>query len=121
MEPGGKEPVQKRLEEELRDLHFSLQEEVMDRTFPKSVKSRLKALWNKELRLPLLPAGLAAAGIIAVMIAAGTTRGLHSPFPAGADRQTAGNGSARQLIEAAGSTYWKLDYEKAVASLAHNR
>lgn len=111
--------IRQKLEEELRELHFSLQEEVVDRAFPKSMRSRVKALWNKELRLPVLPAGIAAVSIVAVIAA--SAYASHSPSSADADLLAGKNGNTRQLIDAAGSTYWRLDYEKAVATLARNR
>jgi hypothetical protein len=107
-----KQPIRAKLDEELKDIHFTLQEEVIKQAFPLGWRGRLKALWNKELRIPLAPVGLAVAGLAAVMI-----MWTDSPPSPGAALPPAN----RELIQAAGSIYWKHDYEKAVASLDRNR
>jgi hypothetical protein len=104
-----RESMNKRLREELDGLRFGGQEDVVRRTHPRSWRDRLRALWNKELEIPVVPLGLSFAVILAVVAASQ----LRSPE----DDGDAASGEARQLIEVGGNTYWKDDYERAVASI----
>ncbi|MFB9275693.1 hypothetical protein [Cohnella cellulosilytica] len=99
--------MNKRLREELDELRFGGQEDVLRRTHPRSWRDRLLALWNKELEVPVVPLGLSFAVLLAV-VAASQLRGPDD----GDDAST-----GRQLVEVGGNTYWKDDYERAVASI----
>lgn len=98
--------IKKRLDDELAMLYFNREEEVLRRTHPRSWHERLKALWNKELEVPLLPIGMSVAMLFAV-VAVTQLQDFQN-------RQDTPSGDHRQLIEAGGNTYWKDDYEKVV-------
>lgn len=98
--------IKKRLDEELGTLHFTKESEVLRRTHPHSWQERLKAFWNKEIEVPLFPLGMSMAVILTVV----AVTQLQSAMDKGDS-----NEEQRQLIEAGGNTYWKDDYEKAVA------
>ncbi|MFC4597606.1 hypothetical protein [Cohnella hongkongensis] len=101
--------MNKRLREELEELRFGGQENVLRRVRPRSWRDRLLALWNKELEIPVVPLGLSFAVILAVVAAAQLRNPDGGEEDASMDR--------RQLIEVGGNTYWKDEYEKAVASI----
>jgi len=104
------ESIRNKLDEEMGELRFSRAEDVLRRTHPRSWRDRLLAFWNKELEVPVLPVGLSLAVILAV-VAADRLKGTgHGQEPGAA-------ASERQLIEAGGNTYWKDDYERAVAAI----
>jgi len=102
-----RERMNDKLQDELKELRFGGQENVLRRTHPRSWRDRLASLWNKEIEVPVLPLGLSFAVILAV-VAASQIRDSDGG-EASSDR--------RQLIEVGGNTYWKDDYDKAVASL----
>lgn len=104
--------AQAQLEAELEQVHFSLQEQVLSRAFPKSRGERLRALWNKELQLPVIPLGLAAAVLLSLAVMSSLPR--TGPGMKTADR-------SRELVHVAGNIYWKDEYERAVALLENNR
>jgi hypothetical protein len=103
-----REFIKKRLDEELSALYFTRDDEVLRRAHPRSWKERLAALWNKEIEVPLFPLGVSMAVILTVV----TLTQLESFMDADGTLE-----EQRQLIEAGGNTYWKDDYEKAVASV----
>lgn len=95
-----------RLDKELGELHFMKQEEVLKQAFPATRSERLRALWNKEIELPVVP-GAAAALLLFVWLGVQRSPPVSEPeHPAPA--------SVRQLVEAGGNTYWKDELEKAV-------
>jgi len=103
-----RESMNKRLQEELGGLRFGGQENVLRRTHPQTWRDRLLALWNKELELPVVPLGLSFVVLLAVA-AASQLRSSDDGSEAADNR--------RELVEVGGNTYWKDDYEKAVASI----
>ncbi len=103
-----RESMNKRLREELEELRFGGQEDVVRRTHPRSWSDRLLALWNKELELPIVPLGLSLVILLAVA-AASQLRSSDDGSEAADNR--------RELVEVGGNTYWKDDYEKAVAAI----
>ncbi|BBI31658.1 hypothetical protein [Cohnella abietis] len=102
------ELIKRQLEEELELLRFSRGREVLERTHPRSWRSRLKAFWNKEIELPVIPLGVGIALIATIVMIAQLDKDEHR----GADAIYL---QKRQLIEIGGNTYWKDDYEKAVS------
>ncbi|MDF2719401.1 MAG: hypothetical protein K0R28_6326, partial [Paenibacillus sp.] len=50
-----KEPVKARLDEELRDLRFQGAANVLARTHPRTWAERIRAIWNKEIEIPVVP------------------------------------------------------------------
>lgn len=104
------EDIKRRLDEELSRLSFSGQERVLQQTHPAAPLARLRALWNKELEIPLKPLGalsalLVAGALILCYPQSGTPDQQAPPLPAQGQRE---------LIEAGGNTYWKDIYEQAV-------
>jgi len=100
------ELIRQRLDRELGELHFTHVEDVLERTHPYTWQARLRALWNKEIELPLFPLGVGIALILTVVMITQLEddhRGANPTYL-----------KHRQLIEAGGNTYWKDDYEKAV-------
>ncbi|RED64926.1 hypothetical protein [Cohnella lupini] len=101
------ESIKRLIDDELAEMKFGRQEDVLERTFPRSWQARLSALWNRELRLPLLPIGLSCALLITI-----TTAIQLKDVPGG--RSEAPVPLNRELIEAGGNTYWSDEFEKAV-------
>lgn len=99
-----KESAKTRLDEELSELRFTEQADVLKRAFPKTRSERLRALWNKEIELPVVP-GVTAALLLFVFLGIQRIPGSE-PDPAVPP--------ARQLVETGGNTYWKDELEKAV-------
>ncbi|WP_239616009.1 hypothetical protein [Cohnella mopanensis] len=106
-----REFIKNRLDEELGTVHFTREAEVLRRSHPRSWLERLKALWNKEIEVPLFPLGVSMAVIIAVV--------ALTPLQNSMDTDNS-HEEQRQLIEAGGNTYWKDNYEKAVAMVESN-
>lgn len=101
--------IRSKLDGELEEVRFGRAEDVLRRTHPRTWRDRLRAFWNKEIEVPVLPLGLSFAVILAISAASQL-------------RDRVGDGDAalpesRELIEAGGNTYWKDDYERAVASV----
>lgn len=99
--------IKDRLEGELNELGLQFEQTtlVLDRTHPKTWKARIAAFWNKEIvDVPIAPLG-AAAAILLTLSAVNSTK--QNPHEDGIQKG--------QLVEAGGNTYWKDDYEKAVA------
>ncbi len=101
--------IRKKLEEELEELRFLKGAEVLNRTHPRSWRAKLRALWNYELELPLIPIGASFAVLLAILFVTPLKEDMGKGEPT-EDRPHSG----RQLVEAGGNTYWKDDYEKAV-------
>ncbi|QHW29863.1 hypothetical protein GZH47_02800 [Paenibacillus rhizovicinus] len=108
-EQGERAGVKAALDRELGRLLFSGQEKVLGQTHPRGLQSRLHAIWNKELEIPLVP----AAAIIAVL--AGTlVLGRMRSDPIVDRTDSAVN---RVLVVEGKNVYWQDDYERAVASI----
>jgi hypothetical protein len=102
--------VKQMLDRELADLRFDTQAHVIGRTHPTTWRGRLRAFWNKELELPMVPLGTAFVFF------------LTASFLYYADRQpkadpAIGNEAfqQRELIEAGGSVYWKDEIERRLS------
>lgn len=110
-----RERISEKLRQELEPLRFERAEQVLERTHPRTWKARLAALWNKELDIALVPAGVVLSVAAIALVAVWQ---LGQP-DAGIDWNDAGNSDDRRskLVEAGGNTYWKEDYERAVAKL----
>ncbi|MCI3923012.1 hypothetical protein MO973_22575 [Paenibacillus sp. TRM 82003] len=105
--------MKKALDAELDPIRFAGRDEVLRRTTAPGRRERLRAWWETELELPLAPVGAAAALLLAVGIGWFAS---YAPGEPGEDGSTADAG-VKELIEAGGNTYWKDDYERAVAML----
>lgn len=97
-----------KLEEELKEMRFSKGAEVLNRTHPRSLPAKLRALWNYEIEVPLIPLGASFAVLLVILLAVQFEE--HSDK----DDMTGDMPPDRQLVEAGGNTYWKDDYDKAV-------
>lgn len=105
------EHIKHHLDEELSCLSFSGQERVLQQTHPAAPLARLRALWNKELEIPLKPLGALSA-----LLVAGALILCYPPQSGTPDQQAHPQPAQgqRELIEAGGNTYWKDIYEQAV-------
>ncbi|ASA19434.1 hypothetical protein [Paenibacillus donghaensis] len=103
--------MKRKLDEELGPVRFTGQDRVLRQTHPRSLGSRLHALWNKELEIPLRPVGALGAVLLVAAFALNPLRSSETPQPA---QQPVQQSAHRELIEAGGSTYWKDVYEQAV-------
>ena len=104
--------IREKLEEELGELRFDKCAEVLERTHPRSLSAKLRALWNYELELPLIPAGAGIAVLLAILFVAPLQEDMGQVESSGY-LPSAG----RQLVEEGGNTYWKDDYDKAVQNV----
>ncbi|KMJ58328.1 hypothetical protein AB685_10515 [Bacillus sp. LL01] len=95
--------VKEKLDHELGELYFTGHERVLRKTHPKSFNEKLSSFWNKELEIPVLPIVL-TVGLFFTTISIKSEL-FHTETHLRADRE---------MIEFAGYTYWKDDFEKAV-------
>ncbi|MCQ6561075.1 hypothetical protein [Paenibacillus mendelii] len=100
-----RERMKSRLDEELDGITFTGHAQVRNRTHPRTWRDRLSAFWNKELELPLVPIGAAAA----LLLFWGVSQQPEDSVSEEDLRLT-----QRELIETGGNTYWKDVYEEAV-------
>lgn len=98
-----KQAVKERLDHELKDFHFTGCEKVIQKTHPKSFVEKLSSFWNKEIEFPVLPIVLAATLIF-------STISLKDDL----NSEVTTTQAEREIIQIAGYTYWKDDYERAV-------
>lgn len=103
MELKNNRAVKDKLNKELGELHFSGHDKVLRRSHPKSLSEKLSSFWNLEIEIPALPIVLAAGLLF-------TTMSMKSDLFQTETRLWAD----RELIDFAGNTYWKDDFEKAV-------
>lgn len=103
-----RDDIKQRLEEELRPVTFSSHDAVLRQTHPPTLRAILRALWNKELEIPLRPLGAAAAVLITGVLI------VYSPLPGTREQQAGPQPRQRELLETGGNTYWKDIYEQAV-------
>ena len=102
--------LKEQLDAELSGLRFSRQEEVVKRTHPATLRGRLRAFWNKELELPVLPLGTAFALLLT------STFLFHSVRDPKSDpAMTSGEPQQRELLKTGGSIYWKDEVERRLA------
>lgn len=105
MDPN-KEAAKRRLEAELSGLRFDGADKVMARAFPRSWPERIRAIWNMEIEIPVVPGGTALAVLLL----------LFAGYQANGPNRGNDGLEGRQLVEAGGSTYWKDEFDKAVAN-----
>ncbi|GIO70260.1 hypothetical protein [Paenibacillus cookii] len=103
--------VKRELDRELAGLRFGNRQNVLERTHPNSLPGRLRAWWNKELELPVVPIG---AALLLLLTAAFLYRAALYPKGPLPGSETA---FKRELVEEAGSVYWKDDLERRLALL----
>ncbi|TYP74597.1 hypothetical protein [Paenibacillus methanolicus] len=105
--------MKERLTEELGELYFAGAEKVfMKAARQPDWKQRLRAWWNQEIEIPLIPVAAVCFLLICALL---LTRGEKSPKEQLFVHET------RRLIEVGGNTYWIDDYERAVTSIADSR
>lgn len=98
-----KQAVKAKLDCELRELHFTGYNSVLRKTKPRSLSEKLSSFWNKELEIPLLPV-VFATGLFFTALT----------IKDDVNKQTITARNDNEIIQIAGSMYWKDDYEKAV-------
>ncbi|MGD7052432.1 hypothetical protein [Sutcliffiella horikoshii] len=98
-----KQAVKERLDHEIKDFHFTGCEKVIQKTHPKSFAQKLSSFWNKEIELPVLPMVVTATLIF-------STISLKDDL----NSEVTTTQAEREIIQIAGYTYWKDDYERAV-------
>ena len=95
-----KPAVRQALDHELQHESFEGHDAVLKRTHPVSWKERLANVWNKEVRIPVVPLGAA----LFLLITAGTIIAVPGDEP------------ERELIERGGSYYWHDLFEEEDSS-----
>lgn len=103
MQHKGKQAVKERLDHELKDVHFSGCEKVIQKTHSRSFAQKLSSLWNKEIEVPVLP-------IVMAVVLFFSTISLRDDLKS----EVITTQAEREIIQIAGYTYWKDDYERAV-------
>lgn len=98
-----KQAVKVKLDCELRELHFTGYDNVLQKTRARSFSEKLSSFWNKELEIPVLPIVFAAGIFFTALIIKDDL--IKQDIAARKDNE---------MIQIAGSMYWKDDYEKAV-------
>ncbi|WP_339145518.1 MULTISPECIES: hypothetical protein [unclassified Sutcliffiella] len=98
-----KQAVKVKLDCELRELIFTGYDSVVQKTQPRPLSKKLSSFWNKELEIPLLPVVFAAGLFFTVLT---IKDDLY--------KQDITARKDNEIIQIAGSMYWKDDYEKAV-------
>ena len=105
-----RESLKRQLDAELEEIRLSTEHRnhVIGQIRPKGWRARLKAMWNTEIEIPLLPAGAAFALLLAAVV---ILKVQHSQ----PDMPSIAEQSGKQLIKVDGNSYWKDEYDKAVA------
>lgn len=101
---GARERFKNKLDQELEHIQFTKTTTVIEQVSSKTWGQRLRSLWNKEIEIPLVP--MSIVGMLFVVI-------VFQPWQF-IDRGEVLHHQERQLIEVAGNTYWKNDFEKLV-------
>ncbi|MGY3716184.1 hypothetical protein ACWE42_11760 [Sutcliffiella cohnii] len=91
-----KERMKKKLEEELNDVTFTRQNQVLLKIEKKSFREKLALFLNKEIEINVIPVSLAIM-LIALPLSYGIVKNS--------------NVSERKMIEIAGSYYWEDELE----------
>ena len=91
-----KERMKKKLEEELNDVTFTRQNQVLLKIEKKSLREKLALFLNKEIEINVIPVSLAIM-LIALPLSYGIVKNS--------------NVSERKMIEIAGSYYWEDELE----------
>ncbi|MED5015781.1 hypothetical protein P9847_00500 [Paenibacillus chibensis] len=99
--------LKEQLESELSGLRFTREAEVIKRTHPVTFRGRLRAFWNKELELPVVPLGTAFALLLT------STFLYHAVRPPKSGPEMSGEvPQQRELVKSGGSIYWKDEIER---------
>ncbi|WP_017754807.1 hypothetical protein [Calidifontibacillus oryziterrae] len=89
--------IKKQLDNELRHIHFSNENNVLERSHPRTFLQKIKYWWNKEITIPLVPVG----AIIVIVMGSALTDELGS-----LNSQKQVISQQRQLVKIAGNIYW---------------
>ncbi|MDY0410282.1 hypothetical protein ACFFIS_14730 [Virgibacillus soli] len=95
--------INKQLHEELRNIKFTKQEKVLQRTHPTTFKHKLISLWNKEIEISFLP--IVAVCLLSLVLIGTKDMIDKNPEQMNRDKQ-------HGLIEIGGYVYWKDTLEK---------
>lgn len=98
------EQIKRRLDSELEQVHFSKQQEVVQRIYPITWKQKLNKLWNKEITIPLIP--ISAAFVMFIMVIGYVE---INPLELINHERV-----EKKLIDVGGNYYWKDDFERAM-------
>ncbi|WP_405102816.1 hypothetical protein [Oceanobacillus sp. FSL H7-0719] len=98
---GEKKQIKKQLDNELKNLVFMKQEEVLKQLTPRDWRTKVRRFWNKEITIPLLP-----VSSVFVLLLFG-----YGFFNVYDNREL----EHQELIELGGSTYWKDEIEERIA------
>ncbi|WP_042142852.1 hypothetical protein [Paucisalibacillus sp. EB02] len=96
--------LKRHLDKELEHIHFSRQQDVLNKIKHSTWNEKLHRIWNKEISIPLLPVSTA----FIILIAAISYVEL-SPM-----EQIDNENQNKKLIQVAGNYYWKDDFERAL-------
>ncbi len=99
-----KSRIKEQLEDELESLQFMGDKEVLQRVKRKTFRQKLSDIWNKEVEIPLVPAGIAIAVFLSL--------GVIDLMP---ENQSDTGMKERELVESGGNTYWKDELERVEA------
>lgn len=94
--------VKKQLDEQLEEIKFTKQQEVIREIRRLTWKEKLASIWNKEIEIPLLPVG----GVCMLLFLTFGTKLFSS------DINNPSN--ERVIVEIGGNFYWKDEFERVV-------
>jgi hypothetical protein len=99
-----KEKFKQKLDDELRHVKFTKQQDILNRIYPVTWKDKLSSFLNKEVEIPLMPV-FTAATLVFFSWGVWTFTNEKDPQPLL---------SHQELVEAGGNIYWKDQLERAV-------
>ncbi|MGM0902217.1 MAG: hypothetical protein ACQEXB_14120 [Bacillota bacterium] len=99
-----KEIIKQKLDDELRYVKFTRQEDVRNRINPVTWKNKLSSFLNKEFEVPLMPIFTA---VTLLFLSWGIWKFTNENDPQPLLSQ-------KELVEAGGNIYWKDQLERAV-------
>lgn len=89
--------IKKQLDNELAEIRFSKQANVLRRSHPRSFLQKLNHWWNKEITIPLIPVW----AVIILLVGINLTDSLYIPNSPNME-----NLQHRQLVKVAENIYW---------------
>ena len=99
-----KNQMKNRLDEELENIRFTKQADVLKKVYRPTWKDKLHLLWNKEISIPILPV---SSAIVILLFGYGfftiSEFNNQEEYP-------------HETIEIGGSTYWKAEIERRLAN-----
>lgn len=107
---GERESYKHKLDEELEEITLPIarRNAIIAQAYPKGWRAQLKAIWNTELEIPLLPAGAAFVLLLAAVV-------ILKVQDSQTDLEGMTGQSVKEIIVVDGNSYWKDEFDKAVA------